>query len=52
MARTSPQRLQHLQNLSRYYVADLDWEAFHSRALTNMLREALATPCSPTAGCS
>ena len=52
MARTSPQRLQHLQNLSRYYVADLDWEAYHSRALTNMLREALATPCSPTAGCS
>ena len=45
MARTSPTRLQHLQDLSRHYVADLDWEAYHSRTLTNMLREALATSC-------
>ena len=34
------------QPTERYYVADLDWNAFHSRTLENLLAETLAVPCS------
>jgi len=43
---TSPMRLEELQAMSRYYAADLDWTAHNSRALENMIYEALTIPCS------
>jgi len=43
---TSDARLHELQRVSRHYAADLDWSAYHSRTLENMLVEASTIPCS------
>lgn len=42
---TSEERLVELQRLSRHYVADIDWLAYKSRAVDNMLRSAVDVPC-------
>jgi hypothetical protein len=42
---TSPRRLQELQDLSRAYVAALDWTATGSRTLENMIYEAATISC-------
>ena len=39
-------RLLELQRRTLYHAADLDWTAYHSRALENLLREAYFIPCT------
>ncbi|UPR02059.1 hypothetical protein HOP50_08g53830 [Chloropicon primus] len=47
MKDTSTERLAELQQLSRHYLADLDWSSYKSRAVDNLLREAISVPCHP-----
>ena len=42
---TSEDRLLKLQELSRYYAADLDWMAHNSRVLENLIHDAMSVPC-------
>jgi hypothetical protein len=43
---TSEQKLLELQQLSLQYAADVDWTAHNSRALENLLIEAVSVPCA------
>lgn len=46
LATTSEERLLELQRLSLHYAADLDWSAYHSRTLENLIHEAVSVPCA------
>jgi hypothetical protein len=46
LATTSEERLLELQRLSLHYATDLDWSAYHSRTLENLIHEAVSVPCA------
>jgi hypothetical protein len=46
LATTSEERLLELQRLSLHYATDLDWSAYHSRMLENLIRGAVSVPCA------